>query len=113
MTVTPPSPKRRKKKRLLKVLLFILVLGAIGAIVYFNLKKEKEEPTFPTAFVERGNLIDKLAETGSIELVRTVEIKSTISGRIRELLVEAGDLVEEGELLALIEPDPNQSLLLY
>ena len=109
MTGTPP----KRKKKLLRIFLFFGVAAAIGAIVYFNLKKEKEEPTFPTVRVERGNLIDKLAETGSIELVRTVEIKSTIPGRIRELPVEAGDWVEEGQLLAVIEPDPNQSLLLY
>ena len=109
MTGTPP----KRGKRLLRIFLFFGVAAAIGAIVYFNLKKEKEEPTFPTVRVERGNLIDKLAETGSIELVRTVEIKSTIPGRIRELPVEAGDWVEEGQLLAVIEPDPNQSLLLY
>ncbi|HIC68758.1 MAG TPA: biotin/lipoyl-binding protein, partial [Candidatus Latescibacteria bacterium] len=109
MTGTPA----KRKKKLLRIFLFFGAAAAIGAIVYFNLKKEKEEPTFPTVRVERGNLIDKLADTGSIELVRTVEIKSTISGRIRELPVEAGDWVEEGQLLAVIEPDPNQSLLLY
>ena len=98
---------------LLKILLFFGIACAIGGIVYFNLKKETPEPTFPTARVTRGNLIDKLAETGSIELVRTVEIKSTISGRIHELPVEAGDWVEKGQLMAVIEPDPNQSLLLY
>jgi hypothetical protein len=74
--VTATPPKHRRKK-LLKIFLFLGVAGAIGAIVYFNLKKETPDPTYPTVNVERGNLIDKLAETGSIELVRTVEIKST------------------------------------
>ena len=110
MTATPPKHRRKK---LLKIFLFLGVAGAIGAIVYFNLKKETPDPTYPTVRVERGNLIDKLAETGSIELVRTVEIKSTISGRIHALPVEAGDWVEKGQLMAVIEPDPNQSLLLY
>ena len=74
MTATPP---RRSRKKLLKILLFFGIACAIGGIVYFNLKKETPDPTYPTVNVERGNLIDKLAETGSIELVRTVEIKST------------------------------------
>ena len=108
MAETLKSGSRRKKW--LKLLLGVAVLGAIGAIVYFNLEKEEEVPTYASAWVKRGDLVDKLAETGSIELVRTVEIKSTISGRIRELPVEAGDVVVEGQLLAIIEPDPNQSL---
>ena len=45
--------------------------------------------------------------------MRTVEVKSTIAGEIRDLPIEAGAWVETGELMALIEPDPNQSLQLY
>ena len=102
-----------KKRRLLKVLVFLLLAGSVGAAVYFNLRQEKAEETYPTALVERGAVVDKLAETGRIELVRTVEVKSTIAGEIRDLPIEAGAWVETGELMAVIEPDPNQSLQLY
>ena len=102
-----------KKRRLLKALVFLLLAGSVGAAVYFNLRREKDEETYPTALVERGAVVDKLAETGRIELVRTVEVKSTIAGEIRDLPIEAGAWVETGELMAVIEPDPNQSLQLY
>ena len=102
-----------KKRRLLKVLAFLLLVGSVGAAVYFNLRREKAEETYATALVERGAVVDKLAETGRIELVRTVEVKSTIAGEIRDLPIEAGAWVETGELMAVIEPDPNQSLQLY
>ena len=102
-----------KKRRLLKILVFLLLVGSVGAAVYFNLRQEKAEETYPTALVERGAVVDKLAETGRIELVRTVEVKSTIAGEIRDLPIEAGAWVETGELMAVIEPDPNQSLQLY
>ena len=102
-----------KKRGLLKLLVFLLLAGSVGAAVYFNLRQEKAEETYPTAVVERGAVVDKLAETGRIELVRTVEVKSTIAGEIRDLPIEAGAWVETGELMAVIEPDPNQSLQLY
>ena len=102
-----------KKRRLLKALVFLLLAGSVGAAVYFNLRREKAEETYATALVERGAVVDKLAETGRIELVRTVEVKSTIAGEIRDLPIEAGAWVETGELMAVIEPDPNQSLQLY
>ena len=102
-----------KKRGLLKLLVFLLLAGSVGAAVYFNLRQEKVEETYPTALVERGAVVDKLAETGRIELVRTVEVKSTIAGEIRDLPIEAGAWVETGELMAVIEPDPNQSLQLY
>ena len=107
------SPKSGKKRPLLKLLVFLLLAGSVGAAIYFNLQREKDEATYPTALVERGEIVDKLAETGRIELVRTVEVKSTIAGEIRNLPIEAGAWVKTGELMAVIEPDPNQSLQLY
>ena len=96
-----------KKRGLLKFLVFLLLAGSVGGAVYFNLRQEKAEETYPTALVERGAVVDKLAETGRIELVRTVEVKSTIAGEIRDLPIEAGAWVETGELMAVIEPDPQ------
>ena len=107
------SPNSGKKRPLLKLLVFLLLAGLVGAAIYFNLQREKAEETYPTALVKRGALVDKLAETGRIELVRTVEVKSTIAGEIRNLPIEAGAWVKTGELMAVIEPDPNQSLQLY
>lgn len=101
------------KSGLWKLLVFLLLAGSVGAAVYFNLRQEKVEETYPTLHVERGEIVDKLAETGRIELVRTVEVKSTIAGEIRHLPIEAGAWVEAGALMAVIEPDPNQSLQLY
>lgn len=102
-----------KKRRLLKIFVFLLLVGSVGGAVYFNLQRENAEATYATALVERGEVVDKLAETGRIQLVRTVEVKSTIAGEIRDLPIEAGARVETGELMAVIEPDPNQSLQLY
>ena len=102
-----------KKRGLLKLLVFLLLAGSVGAAVYFNLRQEKTAETYATELVERGAVVDKLAETGRIELVRTVEVKSTIAGEIRDLPIEAGAWVETGELMVVIEPDPNQSLQLY
>ena len=110
---SPCLPKAARNAPLLKLLVFLLLVGSVGAAIYFNLQREKDEETYPTALVERGEIVDKLAETGRIELVRTVEVKSTIAGEIRNLPIEAGAWVKTGELMAVIEPDPNQSLQLY
>lgn len=104
---------RRQWGRWLKWLVLLLVLGGGGGYGYMHFTKEKPAATYATIQAKRGTLVDKLAETGTIELTRTVEVKSTISGEIRKLEVEAGDWVKEGQILAMIEPDPNQSLQLY
>jgi HlyD family secretion protein len=108
------APRRRKKRGWgFKLLVFLVLAGSIGGLSWIALKKEDPVETFAVLEVGRGNLVDKLADTGTIELVRTVQVKSTIAGEVRQLPVEAGDHVVAGQLLAIIEPDPNQSLQLY
>ncbi|MBT4096644.1 MAG: efflux RND transporter periplasmic adaptor subunit [Gemmatimonadetes bacterium] len=108
----PPFGGGRKLGWKPKLLIFLLLAGSIGGLSWVALKKEEPTETFPVLALKRGNLVDKLGDTGTIELVRTVEVKSTIAGEIRKLPVEAGDAVVEGQLLAVVEPDPNQSLQL-
>lgn len=115
MILADAAPRRRRKKRgwAFKLLVFVVLAGSVGGFSWLALKKEDPPETYATLPVARGNLVDKLADTGTIELVRTVEVKSTIAGEVRQLPVEAGDHVTAGQLLAIIEPDPNQSLQLY
>lgn len=99
-----------------------LLLGAGGliivvAMVVLNLQKESKTESSTqdaeTLPVRRGSVVEQLKETGRIEFVRTVEVKSTVSGEIVHLFAEAGDAVSEGDMLAIIRPDPNQTLQLY
>lgn len=89
----------------------------MAAMVVLNLQKESKTESSTqdaeTLPVRRGSVVEQLKETGRIEFVRTVEVKSTVSGEIVHLFAEAGDAVSEGDMLAIIRPDPNQTLQLY
>jgi len=54
--------------------------------------------------VERGDITVEVSESGAVEPVRVVEIKSRVPGRIESLFVDEGALVEQGQLLARIDP---------
>ena len=100
-----------------KVLLGAGGLIIVAAMVALNLQKESKTESSTqdaeTLPVRRGSVVEQLKETGRIEFVRTVEVKSTVSGEIVHLFAEAGDVVSEGDMLAIIRPDPNQTLQLY
>lgn len=89
----------------------------VAAMVVLNLQKESKTESSTqdaeTLPVRLGSVVEQLKETGRIEFVRTVEVKSTVSGEIVHLFAEAGDAVSEGDMLAIIRPDPNQTLQLY
>ncbi len=58
-----------------------------------------------TAKVERGDVTVTVIESGAIEAVQSVEIKSRVSGRVSQLLVKEGDRVSAGQLIARIDPE--------
>ena len=98
-----------------------IVIGVCGVLVFgglagYNLVKSQSKPKdkpVKTVEVKRGRVVEQLKETGRIEFVRTVEVKSTVSGEIVQLLAEPGAVVLQQDVLAVIEPDPNQTLQLY
>ncbi len=57
-----------------------------------------------TVEVTRGDLIIRAEATGTVEPVRSVEVKSKASGEILRLHVDVGDVVAPGALLAEVDP---------
>lgn len=61
-----------------------------------------------TATVSRGDVSIQVVETGTIDAVKSVEVKSRVSGRLKKLLVDEGDIVTAGQLIAVIDPQETQ-----
>src|SRR5262249_41178797 len=53
--------------------------------------------------VEKGDLAKSVVATGKIEPITKVEIKSKASGIVKKLMVEAGDHVKAGQVLAELD----------
>ncbi len=94
--------RRRAKLLLFGCLPVLILLGAGGWWGYRWMRK----PPAPARLVEvsRGDVEIIVAESGVLEPLRKVEVKSKIAGRILSLNVEAGDVVREGQLIAQIDP---------
>ena len=63
-----------------------------------------EAPSLQASAVLRQNMRITAEATGSVEPVRSVEVKSKASGEVLRLYVDIGDVVEPGTLLAEIDP---------
>lgn len=98
---------RNKRKRLGKWALFIgLPLIAIAA--FFMLRSNGEEKNkLTTVKVVRGDIVEKAIAVGTIEPLTEIGVKSKISGVVKKLFVEAGQIVEAGAPLLEIKPDPT------
>jgi HlyD family secretion protein len=78
----------------------------IGVVVSACNTGQAETPSTVNeyAVVERRDLDVRAEAAGTVEPIRTVEVKSKASGEVLALPVETGDIVQQGDLLAEIDP---------
>ena len=74
--------------------------------LFFSACAEEEVtgPVYDTAGVERRTIEVAVSSAGIVEPLATIEVKSKASGEVLELLVETGDVVEQGSLMVNIDP---------
>ncbi|MFC1509390.1 efflux RND transporter periplasmic adaptor subunit [Candidatus Omnitrophota bacterium] len=104
---------KRRKKRRKKIIFGLIIVVVIGLIVVKVVAKGKQVKEIKTTKFQLGKVVERLTETGNIELLRTVEVKSKIAGTVTTIHVKEGDKVKEGQVLCVIDPDPTQTLLLF
>jgi len=92
------------------IIAFVVVL-TIGLLFFYNnnLTQPKSAIADRTVTVKKGRVVAKLAETGSLEPLVVVEIKSEQSGEVRRLFVGEGDRVAAGQPLVIIQQELSQA----
>jgi HlyD family secretion protein len=91
-----------KKKKIFLILGAIVVLLVIAASV-FGGKRVLPETTTTTATLR--SITERVSASGKIQPVLEVNISAEVSGQLIALPVVEGDRVNEGDLLAQINPD--------
>ncbi len=109
-----PKPKQLHKKtkfyknKKIMGTLAIIAIAIIAGISYFG----KEEPiTYDTIIAEKGELIQEVSVTGRVEPSQSVDLSFEVSGRISEIYVDVGDVVEVGQELLRLNSADIQALL--
>ena len=97
-----------KKIILIIMIVIMIVAGGLIYIRYLRNGNNKKEP-LRTAVVEQGDIVIKIAESGQVESVTTVGVKSELAGEVKRLFVEEGDSVNPGNDLVLIQQESSQA----
>lgn len=94
-------------------LALVIVLALAAGAVWYGLKATvlsgPEAPQYQTAEVTRGDIEVTISAAGKIRPKESVDVGAQVSGQLQELLVEIGDEVEKGDLLARIDPTIAQT----
>jgi macrolide-specific efflux system membrane fusion protein len=82
----------------------VLILALLGAAALLVLKGRAPAPVFATAAVERGDIEIVVTALGKIGPKTFVDVGAQASGQLDVVHVEVGDQVQQGQLLAEIDP---------
>ncbi|MYE89181.1 HlyD family efflux transporter periplasmic adaptor subunit [Candidatus Poribacteria bacterium] len=99
------------RKRTIVLIISVLVLVAvvaIGATKIFGKKDNKDNGDEKKEVVRRGEFIVKVRESGNLEPLISVEVRSNVEGEIEMLYIKEGDVVEKEQ--ALLKIDHEQVL---
>jgi HlyD family secretion protein len=99
--------KRRKRIIVISVVVGVLLLF-VGALTAFTRSGTKIDPS-KLVKVEKGDLAKSVVATGKVTPITKVEVKSKASGIVKKLMVEYGDRVKKGQLLAQLDKDEIQA----
>ena len=88
-------------------LIFIALIGA----AYWYFKPKKQQPSYITATVARGDIENSVMATGKVEGLNQVDVGAQVSGEVVKLYVDVGDTVKKGEPIAQIDPVTMQNSL--
>lgn len=95
------------KKAIYIILGLLFAVALFSGIVYFVKSNTKESEAFLTRKPTVQNMEDKVMATGKIIPKEEIEIKPNIAGIIDKILVDEGDRVEAGQLIATVRIVPN------
>ncbi len=94
-----------RKKPIVWALIAVALAG--GAFLVLG-SRQKSEPKYRTAKVEKGDVTQTVAATGTLSAVTTVKVGSVVSGNVAALHADFNKEVKKGDLLAELDPVPFQ-----
>lgn len=99
-------------KKFFKILLIVIVcIVFIGTFFYLYQNSKSKEDVYALSYPSVESIERTTVLTGKIEPRDEIDIKPQISGIISEILVEAGDHINNGDIIAKIKVIPEESQL--
>lgn len=98
MSAAKPNRKRRTPW------IIAIAVAAIGLSGWYWISNGQGNPEYTVVSVTRGDIEDSITALGTLEPLNYVDVGTQVSGQLKVLHVELGDQVEQGQLLAEIDP---------
>lgn len=102
-----PAPRRRR--RWPYAVLFLAVLAGGAGWYTWRAERPAAGPAFETAQVTRGDIETSVTAIANMQPKTYVDVGTQVSGQLRTINPDIGDMVKKDELLAEIDPTVYQT----
>lgn len=100
---------RKKSRKWIWALVVVAMLAGAGVAVRAALKPNNTIDPSKLVAIERGDIARSVVATGKIEPRSTVEVKSKASGIVKQIFVDYGDTVRQGQVLVELDKEELQA----
>ncbi len=95
--------------RLSRVIGIIVVLAlAAGGYAWYQARNAEAGPPYRMARVERGLVQEAVTASGTLNAVATVQVRSQVSGQVKEIYADFNTPVKKDQILARIDPSADE-----
>lgn len=88
----------------------LIVVATISVGAYYS-RRGDAAPILTTGAATRGNIVNVIAATGTLQAITTVEVGSQVSGTVESLKADLNQLVKKGDVLATLDQSLYASAL--
>lgn len=92
-----------------RVLGAVLGIAVVGAAVLWWRGRDGRDPQYTFTRVERGDVVETVTATGTVNPITTVQVGSQVSGTIKKLNADFNSVVHRGQILAQLDTDTFQA----
>ncbi|MEC7837208.1 MAG: biotin/lipoyl-binding protein [Chloroflexota bacterium] len=92
-------------------LIIILIIVFISWIYFFNSEDNSEFVTYQEHKMQKGSIANTIIASGSTQIDQKISLSFGTNGNLSKILVEEGDSVKEGQLLAELDSKDLENTL--
>lgn len=100
------------KKAAIPIVVALVLVCGVGGMALQKMaaaaQAQAKGPAGASSPVTRGEIKVTVVETGKVDATQVVEVKSRVTGRLARLLVDEGDFVKKGQLIAVVDPQETR-----
>ncbi len=104
--------KNKKSRKRIMVLVIVIAAAALCVFGYLRLRANQAETaktTYEIVDVTKGTIEVKVKGAGTVEPLEDETIYASAAGTVKDVLLENGDTVKKGDVIAVLESDALES----